>query len=64
MSIETIKAFYADVLHEKAGIGLVATTSTVAPGGKKIINSRGYNLNIAESNEIKAMVYDMWRKFY
>ncbi len=64
VSIDTVKAFYADVIHEKTGFGLIATTSSIAIGGKKIINARGYNITTAESTEVKRMIYEMWRESF
>jgi restriction system protein len=64
VSVDTVKAFYSDVIHEEAGVGLIATTSSLASGGKKVINVRGYNISIAESEEIKKMVYEMWRESF
>ncbi len=61
VQIETVKALYADVVNEDAQMGLIATTSVVAPGGKKIIRTRGYPLTVAESDAVKAFTYSMWR---
>jgi len=64
VDINTVKAFYADVIHEDATVGLIATTSRIEAGGQEVINARGYNIAIAESKEISLMVNGMWRENY
>jgi HJR/Mrr/RecB family endonuclease len=61
IGVELVKSFYADVLYEKAGTGLIATTTSVTSGGQKLIKARGYNIEVAESEEIAKMVKEMWK---
>ncbi|NOQ26797.1 MAG: hypothetical protein GQ564_15665 [Bacteroidales bacterium] len=60
VDIETVKAFYTDVEFENAKKGLIATTSYIAPGGKKVCETRGYNITFAENKNIKNWAKEMW----
>lgn len=60
VSIETVKSFYTDVKFENAKNGLIATTSYIAVGGKKVCETRGYNIKFAERENIKKWAKDMW----
>ncbi|MFD0701926.1 restriction endonuclease [Myroides pelagicus] len=62
VKIETVKAFYADLLFEDAEKGLIATTSKIATGGKKAISIRKYPLNYAENKEITDWVNKMSKR--
>jgi restriction system protein len=62
VKIESVKSFYADVIFEKAGHGLIATTSKIADGGKKLVSIRKYPLRFAENQEIKNWVESMKRR--
>ncbi|MFC1616781.1 restriction endonuclease [Candidatus Margulisiibacteriota bacterium] len=62
VALETIKAFYADTIHEQANIGLIATTSRITPAGTKIIKTRGYPLKTIEQKDIVDYLYSNWRK--
>lgn len=53
VAIETVKAFYTDVEFEKAELGIIITTSEIAPGGKKVCEARKYPLSFAELKEVK-----------
>lgn len=53
INIETVKSFYTDVQFENAKQGLIATTSYIAKGGKKICETRGYNIKFSERENIK-----------
>lgn len=64
VSVHAVKAFYADVLHERAEVGLIATTSRLSSGGKSTISARGYNIAVAESTQINEMIHGMWRKSF
>ncbi|HVW13508.1 MAG TPA: restriction endonuclease [Mucilaginibacter sp.] len=61
VSIETVKSFYTDVHYEEAKSGLIATSSFIAPGGKKVSEVRGYNLSFAESDKVKGWAHKMWK---
>jgi restriction system protein len=61
IGIEYVKAFWTDVAYEGAEHGLIATTSYIAPGGKKVSQARGWPLSFAENKEVKQMVQSMWR---
>lgn len=60
VSIETVKSFYTDVVYENAQTGLIATTSYIAVGGKKVCNTRGYNIKFAERDNIKNWAKELW----
>lgn len=60
VNIETVKSFYTDVQFEKAKSGLIATTSHIATGGKKVTETRGYNIKFAEKENIKNWAKEMW----
>lgn len=64
VDINIVKAFYADLLHEGAERGLIATSSRIAPGGNKIITARNYNIDVAEATEVKDMVSTMWHNHF
>lgn len=53
VGIETVKAFYTDVEFEQAQLGMIVTTSEIAPGGKKVCEARKYPLTFAELEEVK-----------
>lgn len=60
ISIETVKSFYTDVLFEGAKQGIIATTSYIATGGKKVCKTRGYNIKFAEKENVKNWAKEMW----
>lgn len=60
VSIETVKSFYTDVLYENANRGLIATSSYISFGGKKVRDTRGYNIDFAEFNKVKSWATEMW----
>lgn len=62
VKIETVKSFYTDVQFEGAKKGLIATTSKIASGGKKVASIRKYPLQFAENEEIKAWVEKMKKR--
>lgn len=59
VKIETVKSFYTDVDFEGARKGIIATTSRIAKGGKKVATIRKYPLEFAENDEIKKWVDNM-----
>lgn len=61
VDIPTVKAFYSDVEFEKAKHGLIATTSYIAKGGKKVASARNYPLSFAENEDVKKWALSMWR---
>ncbi|MES2680101.1 MAG: restriction endonuclease [Bacteroidota bacterium] len=61
VKIETVKALYADVKFLDAKHGLIATTSYIAPGGKKMSEARKYPLSFVENEQVKNWASDMWR---
>jgi len=61
VDIETVKAFYTDVLFEKAKHGVIVTTSHVATGGKKTSQARSFPLSFAENEDVKKWARTMWR---
>lgn len=60
IGIETVKSFYTDVQFENAKQGLIATTSYIADGGKKVCETRGYNIKFAEKENIKKWAKELW----
>ncbi len=62
VKIETVKSFYTDVEFEGAKKGLIATTSKIALGGKKVCSIRKYPLEFAENAEIKQWVNKMKKR--
>lgn len=62
VKIETVKSFYTDVDFEGAKKGIIATTSRIAKGGKKVATIRKYPLEFAENNEIKKWVDRMKKR--
>ncbi len=53
VSIDCVKAFWTDLIDDMAGLGLIATTSSVALGGKKICEARKWsNLEFAENKDV------------
>ncbi|GAB3976006.1 hypothetical protein GCM10028806_34840 [Spirosoma terrae] len=60
ISIETVKAFYTDVLFEGAKNGLIATTGFISKGGKKVCDIRDYNITFAEKSSIENWAKNMW----
>ncbi len=61
VDIETVKSFYTDVIFEEAKLGMIVTTSHVAPGGKKVCGARKYPLSFAENEDVKKWAKSMWR---
>ncbi len=60
VQIETVKSFYTDVMFENAKSGLIATTGYIASGGKKVCETRGYNIKFAENENVKKWAREMW----
>ena len=56
VGIETVKAFWSDVVYEDAKHGLIATTSAVAPGGVSTSRARRWPLGFAQYNEVSHWV--------
>lgn len=53
----TVKGLYADVLEEKAGTGLLVTSSEFSPGARKTVMARGYPIK-----EINGQMVNTWLK--
>lgn len=62
VKIETVKSFYTDVAFEEAKKGLIATTSKVAAGVKKVVSIRKYPLEFAENKEVVEWVNNMCKR--
>lgn len=54
-----VKSVYADVLHERAGSGLIVTTSQFSPGAKMTCQARSYPVEEANRGHIRAWVEQM-----
>jgi len=61
VGIETVKAFWADVVFERAQSGLIATTAAVTRDSKAMCEARQYPLTFAEGNKVKGWSRSMWR---
>ncbi|MDP8929450.1 MAG: restriction endonuclease [Actinomycetota bacterium] len=51
-----VKALHADTVHEGASRGLIVTTSTVAPGARQVIQSRGYSIEVIELGAVRQWI--------
>jgi len=63
VSKTVVKALWADVEYEKAGSGLVVTTSSISPGAKKSCKARGYKIDEADRDTLRAWVQKMRTPF-
>ena len=61
VGIETVKAFWADVVFVRAQSGLIATTAAVTRDSKAMCEVRQYPLTFAEGNKVKGWSRSMWR---
>jgi restriction system protein len=64
VGVEVVKALWSDVSFEGAKGGLIATTSRVAAGGRRVVEARGYPLSFAESTKVREWAKSMWRFAY
>lgn len=58
-----VKALYADVMFEKAGSGLVVTSSALSPGAKKVCRARGYPIDEANREALRKWIESMRSPF-
>jgi len=61
VGIETVKAFWTDVQFEQAEKGLIATTSSVSRGSKKVCDVRKWPMTFAEGEQVQQWARSMWR---
>lgn len=61
VKVEIVKAFWTDVNFEKAQSGLIVTSGSIMPAGKRIANTRRWPLSFAEGTKVRKWVYSMWR---
>lgn len=54
-----VKSVYADVLHEKAGSGLIVTSSFILPGAKKMRTARNYPVEAADRDTLREWIHKM-----
>jgi restriction system protein len=54
-----VKALYADVLEERAGAGLVVTTSEISLGAASDIRARAYPITTANSKQVQNWIQAM-----
>ena len=54
-----IKALWADVVHENASRGVLATTSRVAVGAKKTVTARRYPIEIVEREAVQSWLGEL-----
>lgn len=57
-----VKSLYADILDEKAGSGLVVTTSRLSPGAQAVCDARKYPIKTADRATVRQWISEM-RKF-
>jgi restriction system protein len=55
----TIKGLYADLLEERAGMGLLVTTSEFSPGARKTVRVRGYPIKEINREKIRLWLADL-----
>jgi restriction system protein len=51
-----VKALYADIKHENAQLGLIVTSSALAPGARKVCLARSYPILEANRDTLKSWV--------
>ena len=61
VGIETVKAFWTDVLFERAERGLIATTAAVSRDSKKVCEVRQWPMSFAEGDKVQQWARSMWR---
>ncbi len=61
VQIEWVKALWADVTIENAKGGLLATTTSVSPAGKRLAMARGWPLSFADGQQVRQWARTMWR---
>lgn len=54
-----VKALYADVKHEKAQLGLIVTSSAIAPGARKVCLARSYPIHEANRDTLRIWIAAM-----
>jgi restriction system protein len=54
-----VKSLYADVLHEKAGSGLLVTSSRLSPGAQQTRQARSYPVEVADRATLKEWLQKM-----
>jgi restriction system protein len=54
-----VKALYADLLHERAGTGLIVTTSDISPGAESDVRARAYPINTADRQQVLNWIQEM-----
>jgi len=54
-----VKAMYADIKHENAQLGLIVTSSALAPGARKVCLARSYPILEANRDTLKSWVEAM-----
>ena len=59
--VETVKAFWSDVVYENAQHGLIATTSRISPEGIKLSRARAWPLGFVQNKQVQHWVKTMWR---
>jgi len=59
--VETVKAFWSDVVYENAQHGIIATTSRVSPEGIKLSRARAWPLGFVHNKQVQHWINTMWR---
>jgi restriction system protein len=54
-----VKALWADVLAERAGSGLIVTTTALSPGAKKVCTARAYRIREADRGTLREWIEAM-----
>jgi restriction system protein len=57
-----VKALYADLLQERAGTGLIVTTSDISPGAASDVRARAYPINTANRQQVLNWIQEMRKR--
>ena len=61
VKVEFVKAFWTDIIAERARAGVIITTGGLAPSGERVARARRWPLSFAEREKVMKWVYCMWR---
>lgn len=55
----TVKALYADIIHESSAKGMIVTTSDISRGAAKDVKARAYPITTANRGEVQRWIEEM-----